>query len=87
MGLVLVLIKSQTLTVVSVPAATHYNLGLKEMTFIVCPASNSLPVCERSAMSQIYNFLSFPPVAIYLPLGEIETVLIDYSWALNVFLT
>jgi len=42
MGLVEVLIRFQTLTEFSVPAATHYNLGLKAITLMVEPASNSL---------------------------------------------
>jgi len=53
----------------------------------VDPASNSLEAVLKSLMSQINNFLSFPPVAIYLPLGEIETPLALDSWALKVYLT
>lgn len=75
MALVEVFIKFQILTPCSVPAATHYNLGLKANPKMVDPASNSLEGAERSLMSQTYNFLSFPPVAMYLPLGEMETPL------------
>jgi len=86
-GLVADDIKSQILTPYSVPAATHYNLGLNEIWKIVDPASKSLEGWDKSLISQIYNFLSLPPVAMYFPLGEIETPLILESWALNVFLT
>jgi len=54
---------------------------------MVDPASNSLEGVERSLESQMYNFLSFPPVAMYFPLGEMETPLMLDSWALKVFLT
>jgi len=42
---------------------------------MVEPASKSLDGCDKSLISQMYNFLSFPPVAMYLPFGEIETPL------------
>jgi len=42
---------------------------------MVDPASNSLEGVVKSLESQMYNFLSFPPVAMYFPLGEIETLL------------
>jgi hypothetical protein len=48
-------------------------LGLNEIWKIVDPASKSLEGCDKSLISQIYNFLSLPPVAMYFPLGEIET--------------
>jgi len=54
---------------------------------MVDPASKSLEGWERSLMSQMYNFLSFPPVAMYFPLGEMETPLMLASWALKEFLT
>lgn len=54
---------------------------------MVVPASNSLEAALKSLMSQINNFLSFPPVAMYLPLGEMETPLALDSWALKVYLT
>lgn len=54
---------------------------------MVDPASNSLEWMVRSLMSQMYNFLSFPPVAMYFPLGEMETPLMLALWALKVFLT
>lgn len=38
-------------------------------------------------MSQMFNFLSFPPEAMYFPLGEMETPLMLELWALKVFLT
>jgi len=85
-GLVEVLIKSQIFTWLSVPTATHYILGLKAIWLIVEPASNSLELWVRSKISQMYNFLSLPPVAIYFPFGEIETELQFPSWALKVYL-
>lgn len=74
-GLLVVLIKSQTLRAFSVPTATHYNLGLKAMVLMVAPASKDLDGWLKSKMSQMYNFLSLPPVAMYFPLGEMETKL------------
>lgn len=41
-GLFEVLIKSQTLMLLSVPTATHYNFGLKAMALIDEPASKFL---------------------------------------------
>lgn len=87
LALLEVFIKSQTLIPFSVPAATHYNLGLKAMEKMLDPALNSLEGAAKSLMSQMYNFLSFPPVAMYFPLGEIDTELMLASWALKVFLT
>lgn len=87
LALLEVFIKSQTLIPDSVPAATHYNLGLKAMEKMLDPALNSLEGAAKSLMSQMYNFLSFPPVAMYFPLGEIDTELMLDSWALKVFLT
>jgi len=54
---------------------------------MVAPASNSLEGVDKSLESHIYNFLSFPPVAMYFPLGEMATPLMLASWALKVFLT
>lgn len=51
------------------------------------PVLNSLAKVDKSWMSQMCNFLSFPPVAMYFPLGEMETELMFDSWALKVFLT
>jgi len=42
---------------------------------MVEPASKSLEGWFKSLISQMNNFLSFPPVAMYFPLGEIETPL------------
>jgi len=49
---------------------------LKAIALIVEPASNSLVAYFMSTISQIYNFLSLPPVAIYFPLAEIDKPLI-----------
>lgn len=46
--------------------------------------SNCLEKVDNSVMSQMNNFLSFPPVAMYFPLGEMETELMLASWALKV---
>lgn len=40
---------------------------------MVLPASMTLMGSFKSAMSQMYNYLSFPPVAKYFPLGEMAT--------------
>jgi hypothetical protein len=74
-GLFEVLIKSQTLIPFSVPTATHYNFGLKAIVLMVDPASKFLDGWVKSRISQMNNFLSLPPVAIYFPLMEMETKL------------
>lgn len=79
MGLVEVVIKSQTLIPCSVPAATHYNLGLMAKALICPPALKSLETVDKSLTSQMYNFLSVPPEAIYLPLGAIDKQLLAPS--------
>lgn len=68
-------IKSQILIPFSVEALTHCNLGLKEIWLMVDPASNCLKGSLKSLISQMFNYLSFPPVAKYLPFGLIETEL------------
>lgn len=52
------------------------------------PASYSVKDLERSLMSQMVNFLSFPPVAMNFPWGEMETpLMLALGWATKVFLT
>lgn len=86
MGLLLTLIKSQTLTLFSVPTATHCIFGLKAIELMVEPASKDLDGWERSKMSQMRSFLSLPPVAMYFPFGEMETWLMFPSWAFKEYL-
>lgn len=51
------------------------------MIWLISPwISISLIGLEKSVTSQKYNILSLPPVAKYLALGEIATVLIWFLW-------
>jgi len=55
------------------------------MELITDPASMVLMgPSVKLVTSQMWMDLSLPPVARYLELGEIETVLIDPSWGLKV---
>jgi hypothetical protein len=60
----------------SVPIATHEDLGLNAKLETTDPASNSATELEQSLKSQTLTFLSFPPVTIKLPFGEVVTALI-----------
>jgi hypothetical protein len=53
---------------------------------MIDPASNYLNGSFKSLISQIFNYLSFPPVAKYFPLGLIATALILPSCDLKVYL-
>lgn len=85
-GFSLSLPRSQTLIPFSVAAETHCNLGLNWIWLMVDPASMVLMGSLRSVTSQTFNYLSLPPVARYLELGEMATVLTDPSWGLKVAL-
>lgn len=80
-------IKFHIFTEFSVPAIIHYNFGLNDKQFIVDPASNDLDGWFKSLISQIYSFLSLPPVAIYLPFGEIDKQFKLESLTLKEYLT
>jgi len=75
---------AHTLISFSVAAAINGRRGWNAIELIVDPASYSYLGFLKSVISQTYNFLSFPPVAIKLPYnGETATALILFSWALN----
>lgn len=71
------------MTPVSVPTAIQADLGLKAKAVTLDPASNSAWAFSQLLKSQTLTLLSFPPVTMKVPLGEVVKALMFPSWALK----